>query len=174
MSGRMTDTVAGFLAHAHAIETEAAERYELLADQMDVHNNPEVAELFRKLARIEAKHAAEIETRARSEGIELPRLSPWEFDWGDWEPPESAGIDAAHYRMTPYHALTLALRSEERARDFFQQAAASAANNAVRTLAGEFAEDEARHVALMRDWLAGYPEPAPDWDEDPDPPVWPE
>lgn len=174
MSGRSTDTVAGFLAHAHTIETEAVERYELLADQMDVHNNPEVAELFRKLARIEAKHAAEIETRARSEGIELPRLSPWEFDWGGWESPESAEIDAAHYRMTPHHALTMALRSEERARDFFRQTADAAPNNAVRTLASDFAEDEDRHVQLMRDWLADYPEPESDWDEDPDPPVWPE
>ena len=46
-----------FLARAWAMEVEAAERYAMLADAMEEHNNPEVAELFRKLARIEQLHA---------------------------------------------------------------------------------------------------------------------
>ena len=38
------------LAHAMAIETEAVDRYEELADQMEVHNNPEVAAFFLRRA----------------------------------------------------------------------------------------------------------------------------
>ena len=36
-----------FLARAWAMEVEAVERYSMLADTMEEHNNPEVAELFR-------------------------------------------------------------------------------------------------------------------------------
>ena len=46
-------SVEELLAYSLAIEQEAAERYAELADQMEVHNNHEVAELFHKLAVIE-------------------------------------------------------------------------------------------------------------------------
>lgn len=65
------------MAHAYAIEAEAAERYDELATQMEVHNNLEVAALFRKLAEYEGAHAREIEER--SAHLSLPVLAPWEF-----------------------------------------------------------------------------------------------
>mgnify|MGYP001429021879 FL=1 len=65
-----------FLAHAGAMEREATERYEELASQMEVHNNPEVAELFAKMAEIEKKHVDKID--ARSSGVEVPHVAPWE------------------------------------------------------------------------------------------------
>ncbi len=40
--------VAEFFAQALAIEVEAAERYTLLADQMDVHDNQHIAAIFSK------------------------------------------------------------------------------------------------------------------------------
>ena len=43
------------MAHAYALEAEAAERYAEFAAAMENHNNREVAELFRKLARIELR-----------------------------------------------------------------------------------------------------------------------
>ena len=43
-------TTEELMAHAYAIEAEAEERYRELAIQMEVHNNTEVAALFRKLA----------------------------------------------------------------------------------------------------------------------------
>lgn len=174
MSGGVVGEVARLLAHAHAIEAEAADRYALLADQMEVHNNPEVAELFRKLADLEAKHAATVVYRAKWLGIELPALSPWDFAWPGAEPPECASIDAVHYRMTPHHALALALTAETRARDFFQRAAVAAEDEDVRALAIELADDEARHVRLIEEWLADVGEPKPGWADDPDPPLWQE
>jgi len=167
-------TLAGLLAHAHAIESEAVERYELLADQMEVHNNPKVAALFRKLARIEAKHAAAIEDKAKTLGTRIARLSPWDYEWPDSEGPETAPIDEAHYRMTPYHALRMALAGEERALRFFKAAAGAAGDPEVKALAEEMAADEARHVMLIQDWLADHPAPGPGWADDPDPPVWTE
>jgi len=42
--------MAELMAQAHALETEAVERYGELADVLAEHNNPEVAAMFRRLA----------------------------------------------------------------------------------------------------------------------------
>ncbi len=75
MSGADILDLPRFLAHAHAMEVEAAERYRLFAGQMEVHGNPEVAELFARLAEIEARHAEEI--LAGAFNGDPPLLSPW-------------------------------------------------------------------------------------------------
>ena len=54
------NSVGEFFAQALAIEVEATERYSLLADQMEVHNNKEIAAIFRKMALIEAEHRVEL------------------------------------------------------------------------------------------------------------------
>ena len=50
MKRRSPRTVEEFMAHAWAMEAEAAERYEELAEQMLAHHNGEVAALFTKLS----------------------------------------------------------------------------------------------------------------------------
>ena len=54
MKQKLPRTVEQFMACAYAMEVEATERYAELAEQMDTHHNREVAELFAKLARIDA------------------------------------------------------------------------------------------------------------------------
>ena len=39
---------------------DAVDRYKLLADQMETHNNPELVKIFRDLARAEGIHGEEI------------------------------------------------------------------------------------------------------------------
>ena len=157
------------LAHALAMEIEAEDRYRELAGQMEVHNNPEVAALFQKLAEIEGRHAEQI--RERTAEMNLPRISPWDFAWDTGPSPEAEAGGGAHYLMTPHHALQIALRNEEAARDFFRRLAEEARTEEVKRLAEEFAEDEAEHVDLVRQWLAKFPAPEEGWDEDPDPPL---
>ena len=48
------------MARAYAMELEATERYAQFAEQLDTHNNREVAQMFRKLAAVEALHAKRI------------------------------------------------------------------------------------------------------------------
>ncbi len=165
-------SVAELLAHSLAIETEAAERYACLADQMEVHNNPEVAKLFRKMAEIEAMHIDHV--HQLSAGVELPHIPPWEYQWQDPESPEAPHDGDAHYLMTPYHAIELALRSEQRAADFFAAVAGSQTTEEVREMATRLAEEEREHVRLLEQWLARLPRPDEDWDEDLDPPNLPD
>ena len=157
------------LAHAYAIEQEAFERYAELADTMETHNNPELAELFGRLTRIERIHADRILERAK--GMELPHIAPWEYKWGGGESPESPDMSGVHYLMTPHHALSMALAAEQRALRFYEAAAEAAGDAGVRAMAEEFAEEERGHVRLMDQWLAKYPAPRQGWDEDPDPPT---
>jgi len=162
-------SVDELLACALAIEQEAAERYAELADQMEVHNNREVAELFHKLATIEAKHIANVKTM--SEGRKLPPISLWDSPWEDAESPEALTHDEVHYLMTPYHALSLALVGERRAASFFARMAENAQDVEVRRMALRLRDEEQQHVSLMEEWLGRYPAPGEGWDEDPDPPA---
>lgn len=161
--------LAHFLAHAHAMEVEAAERYRLLANQMEVHNSPEVADLFVRLADIEGRHAEEILARAGKDG--LPRLTFWQFGWTDAEGPETAAFENAHYLMTPHHVLTVALDGERRAFEFFDRIAREHSDTDIRGIAEEYAEEEREHIGMVRDLLDRMPEPEADWSEDLDPPV---
>ena len=51
---------ADFMSRAYTMELEATERYTQFAEQLETHNNREVASLFRKLAEIEKLHAKRI------------------------------------------------------------------------------------------------------------------
>jgi rubrerythrin len=157
-----------FYAHALAIEEEAAARYQELGDQMAEHHNAAAAELFFWLAGLERKHAAEIGRRARS--VSLPQIAPWDYKWQYAESPETAPHESAHYLMTPWHALELALASEKRAVEFFESVARTTRDEAVAQLAREFAAEERIHVTYVEQALAEQADPTAGWDEDLDDP----
>jgi rubrerythrin len=163
------DERSDFLVRAWVMEVEAAERYATFADAMETHNNREVAELFRKLARIEQLHADQCLEEYPSK--RPPVLPPGGLQWGGGDAPESADPSELHYRMQPYHALQIALENEKRARDYFTKYAKGARNTAVRKMALAMAQDESEHVSLIEDWLSRTPPPEPDWERDPDPPT---
>ncbi len=167
MKRRLPRTVEEFMAYAWAMEVEAADRYAELADLMDTHHNAEVSELFAKFARIEGKHRDQI---AAQMGWSRPPETG-SFRWETPEGPETTDYGDLHYLMTPYHALKLAEHNEERAAEFFEHFAAAKLPGPVRAAAAEMAAEERQHVLLIKEWRAKYPEPAPGWDEDPDPPA---
>lgn len=161
-----------FLAYSVALEEEAAERHDDLADMMDVHNNPEVAETFRKLAHYSRLHAQEI--RDHSRGHKLPVIAPWDFGWESMEGPETADISDMNYLMSNRQALKIAMGNEQRAHDFYFQISKESPDPAVRALAGEFSEEEKEHLELLEKWLEQYPESEEELAFDPDPAHMPE
>lgn len=160
---------ADFLARAWTMEVEAAERYASFADAMEEHNNREVAELFRKLARIEQLHADQLLEEDLSR--HPPVLPAGGIRWDGGEGPETAAPGELHYRMQPYHALQIALACEKRANKFFADFASGTTDAKVRKAAREMAAEEAAHAHLIEDWLKRTPPPDKDWEHDPDPPV---
>jgi rubrerythrin len=158
---------AEFMARAYTIELEATERYAQFAEQLDAHNNREVAAQFRRLSEIEALHALRIFDEMQ--WASMPPLPP-AYAWEGPEAPETAPFDSLHYLMQPWHALQIALRCEAEAKKYYDAIAASNAPAQVRAAAREMAAEEAEHVRLIRDWMRKTPKPASGWDEDPDPP----
>jgi rubrerythrin len=159
---------ADFMAQAYTMETEASQRYTEFAEQMEVHNNPEVAQLFRKLAAIEGLHAKQI-----LDEMGWPQMPEpvYALQWAGGEPPESAPVTELHYLMQPWHALELALNNEKRAEKFLAGIAKSPKTPPqVRKLAAEMAAEETEHVRLIKAWMKRVPRPARDWNRDPDPP----
>ena len=157
------------LAAAWQIESDAVERYNLLADQMETHNNPELVRIFRDLARAEGIHGDEIRRLAGS--FDVVSHARKMAQSGPMESPEEAELDAAHYLMTPWHALQLSLAGEKRALAYFTSIVETAKDEKVKKMAAELVEEEAEHVNLVHRLLLRYPKPKDNWADDLDPPV---
>jgi rubrerythrin len=166
------ETVEEFLAHAQALEMERVERYEEMADCMDTHNNSETADFFRNFIETNEKRAREISSKA--EGRELPHLSPWEYKWQEYDGPDAPRVQAIHYLMTPFHALSMACVLEERSLSFYRTVADGALHAEIKIIAAELVESKSRHIERLKDLISKHPEPKEGWDEDPDPPNMPE
>ena len=150
-------TVEDFMALAYAMEVEAAERYEELAELMLAHNNREVAALFARLARIEGKHRDQIlERMGWSQAPHTPS-----FTWETPEAPETTDPGDLHYLMTAHHALELAEHNERRAVEFYERFAPERLPADVKSAAAQMAGEEREHVRLIEEWLAKVPPPSP-------------
>jgi rubrerythrin len=140
-----------FLVYSIALEEEAAERHDELADMLDVHNNPRVAATFSKLARYSRLHAQEIKDRAK--GRTLPVIAPWEFGWEGMEGPETGDMSDVNYLMNTAQALQLAMGNEQRAFDFYDQISRESPIPEIAALAAEFAAEEKEHLGLLQEWM---------------------
>jgi|SRR5215469_3272673 len=134
------------LAMAHALEKEAARCYRELAARMRLRREAALVELFQFLAGIEEKHAGHITARAAASlgrPIDPARIR--------WEVPENFDEEEGNSRLlTPYRALAVAVRNEERAFAFYCHIAAEAPEGPARALAEELAKDELAHAFLLR------------------------
>jgi len=157
------------LAVAYQIEIDAVERYNVLADQMETHNSPELVKIFRDLARAEGIHGEEI--RRLAGDFDVVNHARQIAKFGRRDSPEEAELGSAHYMMTPWHALQLSLAGEKRALAYFSSIVDTATNPKVKALAEELVEEEAEHVTLVNRLLRRYPPPKDSWAEDPDPPA---
>jgi rubrerythrin len=164
-------SLADLFAVAWQIEADAVERYDILAAQMEAHNNPELVAVFRDLARAEGIHRDEIRRLAGEAGVDAVAHAGRMAKWHKGESPEEVDAGAAHYLMTPWHALQLALAGEQRALDFFTSVVATAKDAKIRKLAEEFVEEEAEHVNLVHRLLRRHPAPPEGWAGDADEPV---
>lgn len=158
----MNYTLPDFLAHAIALEHEAAERYLELADMMETYNQ-EVSTLFRDMVGYSRMHHASIVERAQ--GLTLPQLRSWQYRWT--QPPEAGGEEAFDPALDPYNALRYARENELRAMEYYAKVGTESTDAEVKRLAAEFAAEETEHVEALDDWLARTPRPSATFADDP-------
>ena len=137
-------------ALAHAMEHEAATRYAALAGEMRRQGKVDLAMVFEHLAAEERDHVDSVERWSKSSVGAPPnpaRIS--------WEGP--ATFDAqtiseitSSTLMTPYRALSMAVRNEERAFAFWSYVAAHADPGEIQRAAETMARQELEHVAKLR------------------------
>jgi rubrerythrin len=151
----MNYTLPEFLAHAVALEQEAADRYLELADMMEAHRNDAVSSVFRDMKRFSEMHRDAI--KARVGAIELPQLKAWEYRWS--LPTEVGGEEGFDYTMQAYHALEYARENEVRGMQYYRSVAEEATDAEMRRLAADFAAEEAEHVAALDKWIELTPRP---------------
>lgn len=143
-----------FLAHAIALEREAARRYEELAAAMGTEGQAELRDFFARMAHYSRLHLAE--AQARGGFRTLPRLGPEDYEWPEGVAPETAdwaGVDAL---MDGAAALQLALDGELRGHAYYAMVASTSRDPETARMAREFAAEEAQHVTELRRLAAAY------------------
>lgn len=149
----MRYTLPEFLAHALAMEAEAAERYLELADMMEAHINLDVAAIFRDMHRYSVMHRDSI--KERTADFELPQLRPGQYRWV--APTEVGEEDGFDYMMRPHNALQYARDNEASAMVFYQTVAGRSDDPEVRHLRAEFAAEEKEHTEALDAWFDRVP-----------------
>lgn len=147
--------VERFLAHAIALEREAARRYEELSAAMGTEGNRELREFFDRMAHFSRLHLKEAQDRAGFR--DLPHLAAHEYEWPDGTAPETAdwvGVDA---HLDVRGALELALESERRGHAYYAAISAGTQDAELRHIAAEFATEEADHLAALQKLIAALP-----------------
>jgi hypothetical protein len=157
------------LARTLTMLSETVERYDLFADQMEVVNNPQAAEIFRWLEKKQSERTQVVQ--ALSEGLALPHIPPWDYGWEDAINIGVPGHASAHYMMTPYHTLSLAIDVEQSAADLFRAIEQNAELPDVKKLARGFAREAGDFCDFLKQEREQYPQPEAGWDEDEDPPL---
>ena len=144
-AGRVA-SIDELIAIAHAMEREAGKRYRQLSQRMRIQGENDVAALFAFLAGIEDKHANQVDARSRMVVGKAP--DPADIRW---ELPENFDEEeASSYLLTPYRALAIAVRNEERAFAFYSYLAAGSDDEKIQQFAEDFAKDELDHAGLLR------------------------
>ena len=165
------DSEREFLAHAHALEQELAQHYEVMANCMEVHNNAAVSSLFLQLSRYGETLAGKLILNANVS--EMPKVPPWKYQWLDIVGTEDC-MDAASYLMTTYQALGLALRMEQGSSRFYELTILGSPTKSVKELAVKMLDVKQEHLALLHDWLSRVTEEHDLPPVDLDPPNMPE
>jgi rubrerythrin len=135
---------------ASLIEDEAKERYEELAEQMEMHHDAEVAKFFHFMAKNEAKHGEELAERRTRLFPNQPRRVDRSMLW-DVEAP---GYESVHAFMSLKEALEVALAAEVKAFNYFCDVLKIIPEGEVKKLFEELKEEEIHHQDLVKQEMA--------------------
>jgi rubrerythrin len=139
---------------ATLIEEEARDRYEEFGDQMELHNTPAAAKFFRYMEGNEEKHRTALAKRRSELFGDAPRVVTRRMIF-DVEAPD---YDEVYAFMSPREALESAMRSETKAREFFENSLAGIKDPEVRALFEELRDEEIEHQKLVQAELDKLPE----------------
>jgi rubrerythrin len=143
------------------IEQEAEERYEELSHLVGGRYAGDAADVFRTMVVNESKHGRQLADRRQRLFGDAPRKVDrdmiWEVEAPDYGKPRAF--------MSARQAYEVALASEQKAFEFFDQAIPTLRNPDVRALFEELRSEEHEHQKMIEQHVKGLPE-GPDVEED--------
>ncbi len=135
------------------IEVEAYQRYQMFAAQLGHSFTGDAASVFASMAENEAKHGKQLAERRKALFGDTPvRVSL--DDLFDVEAPEQG---APRSNMSALRAFEVALSSEQKAFDFYDQALASVTNPEIHALFIELRDEETEHVRMVQAAITALP-----------------
>ena len=135
------------------IEKEAEDRYLWFVDLLGERYRGDAADFFGMMAKNEQRHGAELAARRRALFGDAPaRITADMIE--DIEAPDSG---KPRPNMSPRHALEVAMESEVKAYEFFNEALPGIQDSSVRKLFEELRDEETEHQSLLREQMAKYP-----------------
>jgi rubrerythrin len=137
-------------AIAEAMEHEAATRYTQLAERMRTEGQPQIAEVFERLAADEQGHEASVSNWWARHSGKAPDPAAIR-----WELPETFDVETAEELassrlINAYRVLSMAVRNEERAFTLWAYIAAAAEKPEIQAAAERMAHEELGHISLLR------------------------
>ena len=141
-------TEAEFFAHVIALKQESEDRLQGMADCLTEHNNPDAAEVFQQLSEYISDNIQQLETMAQ--GLELPEIAPWEYQWHCSDDPDAICMDQAHYMMSIRQSLELAMINEQRCVQFFQRVHTEVGHPGIMKLALQFITVEEKFAQIIQ------------------------
>ena len=147
-------TLPELFAHSLAIELGATKRFAELERYMRDAGMEHVADEFEQIGKEEREQYELL--AVGTAGGRLPDLSCWEYAWHYM----GTAADESQAPRNPREALTMAIRSERRAQNFYADVAEHSSDDAISAFAAEMAADESRHIARLELLLMREPEAA--------------
>lgn len=146
---RVPESMSEFFALAREMEETAARRYSEFAALMRERGRDDIAEAFETIADEERGHASNV-TAWEATRLEGSRAAHPSFP----APPAFREDDEAEIvgsnLMTPYRALSIAVRNEERAFVFWSYVAANSDRPEIKAASERMASEELQHVVTFR------------------------
>ncbi|RLB47522.1 MAG: rubrerythrin [Deltaproteobacteria bacterium] len=138
---------------ATLIEVEAHQRYEMFAAQLGRRGTGDPASAFKSMAENEAKHGRQISERRKA----LFGDTPARVTLGDLFDVEAPDMGAPRSTMSTLQAFEVALSSEQKAFDFYDQALGHITEPEIVALFTELRDEETEHINMVREAIAGLP-----------------
>jgi len=135
------------------MEEEARQRYVEFSKLVGGRYTGDASDIFKLMASYEEKHGAQLEARRRSLFQDAPRRVTMDM-LDDAEAPDRG---QPRVFMSARDAVAVALRSEEKAWSFFDEALRVLTDPSVRELFVELRAEEAEHKKLLATRLAKLP-----------------
>ncbi|MBK7585343.1 MAG: ferritin family protein [Myxococcales bacterium] len=138
---------------ATLIELEAYRRYKMFAAQLGQGGTNNPASVFASMAENEAKHGQQLAERRKA----LFGVTPARVTLDDLFDVEAPDMGAPRSTMSTLQAFQVALSSEQKAYDFYDQALEHISDAEIRALFTELRDEETEHVRMVQEAIAKLP-----------------